>query len=82
MTLLDDLLTATAPSAAGELPGPRSAAVFVRRIRRDRNAGVYRRYLASVIDEAKGSFVRDVGGGAGAGAADSCGPQPAGMPAE
>jgi hypothetical protein len=79
--LLDDLLTATAPFAVGNLPGPRSAAVVVRRMRRDCNAGVYGRYLASAVNEAKGSFARDVSGGAGAGAADSCVAQPLGMPA-
>ena len=46
----------------GELPGPHSAALLARQERRESNARVYGRHFPIAIDEARGSFVRDVDG--------------------
>src|SRR6476619_8004226 len=62
MTLLDDLRTTPRPSVRGELPGPRSAALLARQERRESNARVYGRHFPIAVDEAEGSFVRDVDG--------------------
>ena len=62
MTLLDDLRTTPRPSVSGELPGPRSAALLARQERRESNARVYGRHFPIAVDEAEGSFLRDVDG--------------------
>ena len=62
MTLLDDLRTTPRPSVRGELPGPRSAALLARQERRESNARVYGRHFPIAVDEAEGSFLRDVDG--------------------
>jgi diaminobutyrate-2-oxoglutarate transaminase len=46
----------------GELPGPRSAALLARQERRESNARVYGRQLPVAVEEARGSFLRDVDG--------------------
>src|SRR5689334_862707 len=62
MTLLDDLRVTPRPFVAGELPGPRSAELLARQDRRESNARVYGRHFPIAVDEASGSFVRDVDG--------------------
>jgi diaminobutyrate-2-oxoglutarate transaminase len=62
MTLLDDLRATPRPSVTGELPGPRSAALLARQERRESNARVYGRHFPIAVDEAGGSFLRDVDG--------------------
>ena len=65
MTLLDEsqaLHAMRRPNVRGELPGPRSAALLARQERRESNARVYGRHLPIAVDEARGSFVRDVDG--------------------
>ena len=62
MTLLDDLPITPRPSVTGELPGPRSAALLARQERRESNARVYGRHFPIAVDEAEGSFLRDVDG--------------------
>ena len=62
MTLLDDLRITPRPSVTGELPGPRSAALLARQERRESNARVYGRHFPIAVDEAEGSFLRDVDG--------------------
>ncbi|WP_216364719.1 diaminobutyrate--2-oxoglutarate transaminase family protein [Zafaria cholistanensis] len=47
---------------AGPLPGPRSAAMLARQQDRESNARTYPRHLPMAIDEAHGSFVRDMDG--------------------
>ncbi|WP_214365413.1 aspartate aminotransferase family protein [Pseudonocardia sp. H11422] len=62
MTLLDHLGGTTRPHVHGEVPGPRSAELLERQSRRESNARVYPRHLPIAIDEAAGSFVRDLDG--------------------
>ena len=62
MSLLDDLRITPRPSVSGELPGPRSAALLARQERRESNARVYGRHFPIAVDEAEGSFLRDVDG--------------------
>jgi diaminobutyrate-2-oxoglutarate transaminase len=50
------------PCVVGELPGPRSRELLDRQGRRESNARVYPRHLPIAVDEASGSFVRDVDG--------------------
>ncbi|WP_345150516.1 diaminobutyrate--2-oxoglutarate transaminase family protein [Arthrobacter ginkgonis] len=52
----------TAPFVAGPLPGPRSAVLLARQQERESNARTYPRHLPIAIDEAHGSFVRDMDG--------------------
>lgn len=46
----------------GDLPGPRSASLLARQHRWESNARVYGRHLPIAVDEAAGSFLRDVDG--------------------
>jgi diaminobutyrate-2-oxoglutarate transaminase len=46
----------------GELPGPRSALLLARQERRESNARVYGRHFPVAVQEARGSFLRDVDG--------------------
>jgi diaminobutyrate-2-oxoglutarate transaminase len=46
----------------GELPGPRSALLLARQERRESNARVYGRHFPVAVQEASGSFLRDVDG--------------------
>jgi diaminobutyrate-2-oxoglutarate transaminase len=62
MTLLDDLRASARPRVGGVVPGPRSAELLGRQERRESNARVYPRHLPIAIEEASGSFVRDVDG--------------------
>lgn len=62
MTLLDHLGTVTRPHVRGVLPGPLSAELLARQTGRESNARVYPRHLPIAIEEAAGSFVRDVDG--------------------
>src|SRR5687767_5178422 len=50
------------PRVTGPLPGPRSAELLIRQGRRESNARVYPRHIPIAIDEAWGSFVRDLDG--------------------
>ncbi|WP_147253590.1 aminotransferase class III-fold pyridoxal phosphate-dependent enzyme [Pseudonocardia hierapolitana] len=50
------------PRVTGPLPGPHSAELLIRQDRREPNARVYPRHIPIVIDEAWGSFVRDLEG--------------------
>jgi diaminobutyrate-2-oxoglutarate transaminase len=50
------------PHVTGPLPGPRSAELLARQSRRESNARVYPRHFPIAIDEAWGSFVRDLDG--------------------
>jgi len=52
----------TAPSIAGPVPGPRSAEMLERQQQRESNARTYPRHLPLAIEEARGSFVRDMDG--------------------
>lgn len=62
MTLLDDPRVTPRPFVAGELPGPRSAELLARQERHESNARVYGRHFPIAVDEAAGSFLRDVDG--------------------
>jgi diaminobutyrate-2-oxoglutarate transaminase len=62
MTLLEALGATPRPHVAGTVPGPRSAALLARQARRESNARVYPRRIPIAVDEAAGSFVRDVDG--------------------
>ena len=46
----------------GPLPGPRSAELPARQDRRESNARVYPRHIPIAVDEASGTFVRDLDG--------------------
>src|SRR5688572_26418598 len=48
------------PRVTGPLPGPRSAELLIRQDRRESNARVYPRHIPIAVDEARGSFVRDL----------------------
>ncbi|GAA5119190.1 hypothetical protein GCM10023320_24550 [Pseudonocardia adelaidensis] len=50
------------PRVTGPLPGPGAAGLLIRQSRRESNARVYPRHIAIEIDEAWGSFVRDLDG--------------------
>src|SRR5687767_14603183 len=50
------------PRVTGPLPGPRSAELLERQDRRESNARVYPRRIPIAVDEASGSFVRDLDG--------------------
>jgi diaminobutyrate-2-oxoglutarate transaminase len=50
------------PSVLGDLPGPRSAELLARQERHESNARVYGRHFPIAVDEAHGSFLRDVDG--------------------
>jgi hypothetical protein len=50
------------PRVTGPLPGPRSAELPARQDRRESNARVYPRHIPIAIDEASGTFVRDLDG--------------------
>jgi diaminobutyrate-2-oxoglutarate transaminase len=62
MTLLEDAVDTFRPQVRGELPGPRSAELLARQSRWESNARVYGRHLPIAVDEASGSFLRDVDG--------------------
>jgi len=62
MTLLDPHYVLTRPRVAGRVPGPRSAELLERQDRRESNARVYPRHIPIAVDEASGSFVRDLDG--------------------
>ena len=62
MTLLDDPRVTPRPFVAGELPGPRSAELLARQERHESNARVYGRHFPIAVDQAEGSFLRDVDG--------------------
>src|SRR5690349_6258943 len=62
MRLLDQPVDMRRSMVRGDLPGPRSAALLARQDRRESNARVYGRHLPIAVDEARGSFVRDVDG--------------------
>ena len=65
MTLLDEsqaLHAMRRPNVRGELPGPGSAALLARQDSRESNARVYGRHFPIAVEEASGSFVRDVDG--------------------
>ncbi|MDF3287960.1 diaminobutyrate--2-oxoglutarate transaminase family protein [Streptomyces silvisoli] len=62
MTSLDHLGTWTGPHVDHELPGPRSAEFLALQQRHESNARTYPRRLPIAIEEASGSFVRDVDG--------------------
>jgi diaminobutyrate-2-oxoglutarate transaminase len=46
----------------GELPGPRSRELLARQERRESNARVYGRHFPIAVEDARGSFLRDVDG--------------------
>jgi diaminobutyrate-2-oxoglutarate transaminase len=62
MTLLDTLRATSRPHVSGSVPGPRSAAFLARQDRRESNARVYPRHIPIAVEDAAGSFVRDVDG--------------------
>ncbi|GAA1306650.1 aspartate aminotransferase family protein [Pseudonocardia xinjiangensis] len=62
MTLLDHRDGIGWPCVVGEVPGPRSVEFLDRQSRRESNARVYPRHLPIAVEEASGSFVRDVDG--------------------
>ncbi|GAA1877653.1 aspartate aminotransferase family protein [Streptantibioticus ferralitis] len=62
MTSLDQCSPWTAPHVDHELPGPRSAEFLALQQRHESNARTYPRRLPIAIEEASGSFVRDVDG--------------------
>ena len=62
MTLLDQSSALHRPMVRGDLPGPGSAALLARQESRESNARVYGRHFPIAVEEASGSFVRDVDG--------------------
>jgi diaminobutyrate-2-oxoglutarate transaminase len=62
MTLLDQSQTMRRPMVRGDLPGPASAALLARQGDRESNARVYGRHFPIAVEEASGSFVRDLDG--------------------
>jgi diaminobutyrate-2-oxoglutarate transaminase len=62
MTTIARLELASAPQVAGPLPGPRSAELLAHQSSRESNARTYPRWLPIAVDEALGSFVRDLDG--------------------
>jgi diaminobutyrate-2-oxoglutarate transaminase len=62
MALVDDRDATVRPRVRGPLPGPRSAELLDRQDRRESNARVYPRHIPIAVDEASGSFIRDLDG--------------------
>jgi diaminobutyrate-2-oxoglutarate transaminase len=62
MVMLEPVDLPALPRVTGPLPGPRSAVLPTRQDRRESNARVYPRHIPIAIDEARGSFVRDLDG--------------------
>ncbi len=62
MTLLAHLDPTSRPCVVGQLPGPRSAELLERQDRRESSARVYPRHIPIAVEDAAGSFVRDVDG--------------------
>jgi diaminobutyrate-2-oxoglutarate transaminase len=62
MSMLDHAVALRGPHVGGDLPGPRSAGLLARQGRWESNARSYPRHLPIAIQEASGSFVRDVDG--------------------
>jgi diaminobutyrate-2-oxoglutarate transaminase len=62
MNLLDTLGAASRPHVSGPVPGPRSAAFLARQGLRESNARVYPRHIPIAVEDAAGSFIRDVDG--------------------
>ena len=62
MTLVEYAFDVTGPRVRGDLPGPRSAALLARQAHRESNARVYGRHFPIAVEDAAGSFVRDVDG--------------------
>jgi diaminobutyrate-2-oxoglutarate transaminase len=62
MVMLEPVDLPALPRVTGPLPGPRSAELLIRQDRRESNARVYPRHIPTAIDEARGSFVRDLDG--------------------
>src|SRR5918996_3976641 len=62
MIMLGHVDLPVGPRVTGPLPGPRSAELLIRQGRRESNARVYPRHIPIAIDEAWGSFVRDLDG--------------------
>ncbi len=62
MTSLDHLATWTGPHVDHDLPGPRSAEFLALQQRHESNARTYPRRLPIAIEEACGSYLRDVDG--------------------
>jgi diaminobutyrate-2-oxoglutarate transaminase len=62
MTLLDQSIAMHRPLVRGDLPGPGSAALLARQGSRESNARVYGRHFPIAVEEASGSFIRDVDG--------------------
>ncbi len=62
MTLIDQSTALHRPMVHGDLPGPGSAALLARQESRESNARVYGRHFPIAVEEASGSFVRDVDG--------------------
>jgi len=62
MTLLDHRGGFARPCVVGDVPGPRSVEFLDRQDRRESNARVYPRHIPIAVEEASGSFVRDVDG--------------------
>jgi diaminobutyrate-2-oxoglutarate transaminase len=62
MALLHHIDATARPRVTGPLPGPRSAELLSRQERRESNARVYPRHIPIAVDDASGSFVRDLDG--------------------
>ncbi|MEN3266277.1 diaminobutyrate--2-oxoglutarate transaminase family protein [Pseudonocardia sp.] len=62
MTLLDHRGAFARPCVVGDVPGPRSVEFLDRQARRESRARVYPRHIPIAVEEASGSFVRDVDG--------------------
>jgi diaminobutyrate-2-oxoglutarate transaminase len=62
MTLLDHRGGFARPCVVGDVPGPRSVEFLDRQARRESRARVYPRHIPTAVEEASGSFVRDVDG--------------------
>ena len=62
MTVLDQSVAMHRPIVRGDLPGPRSAALLERQGSRESNARVYGRHFPIAVQEASGSFIRDLDG--------------------
>jgi diaminobutyrate-2-oxoglutarate transaminase len=59
---VDESRPAWRPGVFGDLPGPRSAELLANQGLRESNARVYGRHFPIAVDEARGSFLRDVDG--------------------
>jgi diaminobutyrate-2-oxoglutarate transaminase len=62
MTAVENRTVTWRARLLGDLPGPRSAELLARQERRESNARVYSRHFPIAVEEAKGSFLRDVDG--------------------